>query len=221
MIITKDVLKEIKNHKDYVYDNNSKQWKYIGSIGVVIKNGHWLMYKAYLSWLEQGRRCNNKNDEGYKKYGKKGIKRIWDSKTCINFYINELLTRKEWHDPVMSRNNDIGNYILGNCKLLERVENAKLIKITEKMRKSARKNAKLMGLKNRKKIILININDHKDKIFFNSTRECDRYFNWYLHKTAKATRNKQLLTINNKKYRPSYVEDQNIKPTTSKDTIIK
>jgi len=144
--VTNEVLEEIKNHPDYVFENG--KWKYIGILDCR-KNIHWLIRKAYRSWLAQGNRCNNPNDVAYKYYGGKDkpVKRIWNSRIMVNFWINEFFKRKYWIYPVLSRFKDKGDYKLGNCILEENIENISKIKSTELMQKTRSKN----GLKNSKK----------------------------------------------------------------------
>jgi len=70
--ITYLIFEEIKNHPDYIFENN--KWKYIGKLGIHLIEKykiHWLAYKAYKDWCGQGARTTNKNCISYKYYKSK------------------------------------------------------------------------------------------------------------------------------------------------------
>jgi len=200
--VTNEVLEEIKNHKDYTFKNN--KWKYIGNLNYTNKKYkmHLLACKAYASWASQGDRCNNKNRISYKWY-KKSF-RLWDSRTFINWWINEFFKREKWICPVVSRFEDKGNYELGNCCLEEKSENAKKVKMT----KGRLKGLKIGAKNNAKKVRLINIKDHNDILEFYSAAEAGRSLKGNRHIVKNAILQQINIIYNNKKYKPKYINNK-------------
>jgi len=206
---TKEILKEINNCEDYYWNNKKSKWEYKGILNIGNKKYkimHWLAKKAYCSWICQGIRCNNKNNCHTKYYYDKGIKRIWDNRTCINFWINEFFKRDGWNKPVMTRKNDVGNYCENNCELKEHIENNKEIKITEKRRKIFSIygiiNGAINGAKTTSKNIkLININNKDDIIYFSSINDGGLKLNKSKNYLRYFIKNNKLVYINNKYYK--------------------
>jgi hypothetical protein len=81
--------------------------------------------KAYKSWKDQGQRCDNPNDKGYKYWGQKGIRRIYGPREFIAWYLVEYSKRTEWKRCHVDRISSDGNYEFGNIQLLEMSENTK------------------------------------------------------------------------------------------------
>lgn len=124
-MITRNEILEILREDPSMYENSIGEWFYEGPISKEASNN--LALKAYRIWCTQGDRCNNSNDKAYKNYGAKGVKRIWNSRFFINWYINQLLKRDQWNKPSVSRNKDLGDYDYLNCELIELGENVQLM----------------------------------------------------------------------------------------------
>jgi len=164
---------------------------------------HWLARKAYISWMDQGKRCNNINNIAYKYYGANGVKRIWSNINCINFWINEFFKREGWNKPIVSRNEDNGNYELGNVILEEHSKGVAKIKITKKMRESA----KNVSIRTRsKRVKLTNIKNPTDIIEFYSSSEASRQLDKCKNYVIEAIRIGRMVIYNYKKYKPEYIK---------------
>jgi len=197
---TKLILEEIKNHPVYIFENG--KWKYINLTN--IKDIHWLAKKAYQSWVGQGTRCNNPNpnNKSYQYYGAKGVKRIWSSRECVNFWINEFFKRKAWITPVVSRIEDKGNYELGNCELKENTENVSEQKVTYNRIIACRKNYLTSFAK---KVKLTNINNPNDILKFISGREASRQLGKYEAFIKYSIKTNKIIIYKGKKYKPEYI----------------
>jgi len=204
--ITYLIFEEIKNHPDYIFENN--KWKYIGKLGIHLIEKykiHWLAYKAYKDWCGQGARTTNKNCISYKYYKSKNSKRIWDSRTSINWWINEFFKREGWNCPCVCRKGDKGNYEIDNVDLKEKSENNSEKEITDKIRNKAREvskeNFKNFRGWNRKKFKIINIDNLNENYIFNSSFEAGKFLNKNPGIIRyKALQNK-ILKVNNKRYK--------------------
>lgn len=125
------VLKELEESEDY--EKIGGNWFYTGKLTKIKnKTRNSLAYKAYRLWGKQGERCYNPNNCSYVYYGVKNIKRVWNSREFINWFLNNILSRENWEDPVVSRKKDEGDYFSENCELLERSENSKKVKKARK-----------------------------------------------------------------------------------------
>ena len=194
---TAEILKEMKNHPDYIFNEDIQLWRYIGKL-TGNKDMHQLSRMFYFSWFNQGNRCNNPNDKSYLWYGNIGIKRIWNSRECINWAINEFIKKEEWLLPNISRKGDIGNYILGNVELKEASQNAKEVKMTKKRLKHLKEGKD-------KPIKLTNIINSKDYMVFKSGKELDDIFNRSVSATNKTIRRKNNIMLYGKKYKPKRI----------------
>lgn len=125
-----DILLELENNSQYVYIDS--RWTYVGRLS--LKSLPNLALKSYRCWRNQGDRCTKTNNKSYKYYGAVGVRRLWSSRECINFYINNLLVKENWITPTISRINDSGNYCCTNCQLKEFSENSAEVKTTETKR---------------------------------------------------------------------------------------
>jgi len=86
------------------------------------KNGHLRLYRI---WSQMKQRCYNKNDDGYKWYGVKGI-------TIHPYWKNSYIVFKKWalengyrDNLEIDRINNNGNYEPSNCKWSTRKEQAR------------------------------------------------------------------------------------------------
>jgi len=171
----KDILSELRSDLNYAFYEDS--WHYVGVL--IYPRMPRLAKVGYGCWMGQKARCENQNHRAHKYYGAKGIEVKWSARRCIAFYINSLVqNKKDWTKPVISRIGDIGNYCTKNCVLKESVANAKEIKVTDKRRESSKRVGSLTGKKNGKKreipIVLINISDSLDKLYFSSAKAASR-----------------------------------------------
>lgn len=81
--------------------------------------------RGYKSWIDQGQRCNNPNNPRYYCYGEKGVKRIYQQRELIAWYVDEYKKKPTWERPQIDRINSRGNYEFGNIRLIECSENVK------------------------------------------------------------------------------------------------
>lgn len=81
--------------------------------------------RAYKSWKDQGQRCQNPNDKGYKFWGAKGIKRVYGPREFIAWYVENYSKRDSWKRAHVDRIDSEGNYDFSNIQLLEMSENTK------------------------------------------------------------------------------------------------
>jgi hypothetical protein len=160
LITSKEVIASFKTDSDFVFD---EKWYFVGN-PTTSKN--FIIKKAYDSFRAQRGRCTDIRNIAYKDYGARNVKHLWGHREFINWYLSEILKRETWLDPVVSRNNDLGNYRIGNCILLERKENAALTTITTKKRQAAYKQSQ----KRRKPVEIINL----------STGEVEKFASSYL-----------------------------------------
>ena len=82
--------------------------------------------RAYKSWKDQGQRCTNENDPRYYCYGAVGIKREYDSRSFISWYVSEFNKVEKWNRPNVDRIDSKKNYCFENIRLIECSENVKL-----------------------------------------------------------------------------------------------
>jgi hypothetical protein len=198
MTWSKELVKnEFHCSKDYFFDG--KKWWYIGVLKISKMSN--IAKKAYESWKDQGKRCTNPNSKDYEYYGAKGVKRIWSSRDCINWYINEILTRDLWIKPNVSRIGDLGNYKLGNVKLIEASENTAEIRWTEKKKEAARKNGKKVS----KKILLTNIYDGNDILYFESGAAASEYLGKAKTSVCSSVLRKSIIRCGKKRYKAEYI----------------
>ena len=89
--------------------------------------------KGYASWKAQREHCNNKNNPGYRYYGKKGIKVEYSSRQFIGWWTAEY-KKNPLKKPTVGRLDHEKNYTFKNIKLEEHLENS-----TEGAQRRARK----------------------------------------------------------------------------------
>ena len=82
---------------------------------------------AYMRWVRQRQRCNNKKCTGYKDYGGRGIKVEYDSRSFVGWFLNKtknILIKdiKRFH---VGRIDHSKNYTLDNIELVSISENTK------------------------------------------------------------------------------------------------
>jgi hypothetical protein len=85
------------------------------------KRGHWS--PEYHSWLQMKQRCDNANNDGYRRYGGRGVR------VCESWYSFENFLADMGHRPSaeysIERINNDGNYEMGNCKWASPAEQAR------------------------------------------------------------------------------------------------
>jgi hypothetical protein len=91
------LLKEFKNDDRFIFNSEKEEWEYIGLL--TLGKMPACVKAGYSIWAAQGNRCENSNDINFHYYGAKGVKRLWTSRECINWYINQFLTRSSWIKP--------------------------------------------------------------------------------------------------------------------------
>ena len=164
IINSHDAITSFKYDDDFVFDD---KWYFVGN---PTKSKNVIIKKAYDSYRAQRGRCTNTRNPAYRDYGLKGVKHLWGYQEFISWYIIEISKCEKWFDPVVSRDRDLGNYRLGNCTLLERKENARLVKITDKKRKAAYIQSQLR----RKPIEVVNIKTGEIETFKSSIEASER-----------------------------------------------
>ena len=199
MYITENIKKEILIHKDYIYDTKYKKFTYVGILSG--KQMHWLANKFYWIWKAEGDRCNNENNISYKWYGNNKIKRVWTSRECIDWGINELFTRDIWHKRFcISRKQDLGNYELGNIKLLEARENSIDVK-------KVPKNLLLGPIAVSKAVKLIKVNDKRIIKIFKSASAASRFCDKCVSSVRNTISSNGLISRNEEWWKPEYLKD--------------
>lgn len=92
----------------------------------------WRIYiKNYLfrfPWIRNfnsiRKRCTCKSTSSFKRYGARGIKNFLTAEQVKQLWFRDKAYLMA--DPTVDRINSDGNYILENCRFLERVENSRL-----------------------------------------------------------------------------------------------
>lgn len=97
--------------------------KYEGSLNINKMNP--VEKKAYKAWKDQGQRCQNPNDRAFNFYGAKGVKRIYEPREFIAWFVVQYSSKKEWNRATVDRIDSNGNYEFGNIQLIELSENTK------------------------------------------------------------------------------------------------
>lgn len=185
--------------KTFVSDFNCQLsdglWSFNGNPSSLNNNN--IIKMLYLRWEKQGDRCLH--NPYYR-----SVKRIWSASAFINWGMNQLLKREYWVLPVVSRKNDSGDYTEDNCQLIEKSENSKQVKITNKKIEAARELGKLTGKingeKRNKNITLKNIETGK-VINFKSQSHASRVLGKNRQYLANCiSKNKTPVDINNNSY---------------------
>lgn len=225
---TKDILEEMKNNINYIYNNTTNLWTYIGpktNRRNIKTKMHWLANRFYTVWLTEGNRCSNPKSNSYEWYGLIGIKRIWTSSECINFGINELLKRERWNSWSICRKKDLGNYELGNLELLEKTENCEQIKVTPKRKEQCRllgkrvgkKHQKISAEKRKKPVKLITCDNSSIFKIFDSLKATDLFIDKYHGFTKKHILKDNNIIINNKNWIAAYITKEEYKFLKNKE----
>ena len=194
MMFEKETLvKDYTSNKHFSFINGV--WVYDGPRGGSKCKRHPIIYRSYKSWENQRRRCNSPNHNMYDHYGKKGVKVIWSAYDCINWYINEILTRDFWIKPVVSRMGDIGNYEISNCRLIEDSENLK------------QEDRSTMSKLLRRSVKMINVADQNDIMEFDSAKEASLFIKKNKRYIDGVINGNYLATYNNQKYTVFYTSE--------------
>lgn len=163
-----EVLQEMKSSVQYRLD--SGKWRYCGPLGFGA-DMHWLAKRFYYSWHQQKKRCCDPKHKQFSDYGAKGIQHLWSVRECIDWAVNEYLTRESWTRPAISRLGDVGNYESGNVKLIEQSENRKEMAFSPVMRSQSI----ALGISSRRRVIFFNVNDTGDVLRFDSGRHASEF----------------------------------------------
>lgn len=87
---------------------------------------------AYVSWLNQRRRCYDKTHKQYAYYGAKGIEVKYESRDFIGWWISNLKTFKG-EIPTVGRIDHAGHYCFENIELQSKSDNSKEMNIRRRL----------------------------------------------------------------------------------------
>lgn len=96
--------------------------KHGNSIG--FKDRDPIGYKCYYTWQAMKRRCNNKSDNAYHRYGGRGIKVSPEWLSSYESFLSDMGLPPSLDHQIDRKDND-GNYEKANCHWVSRTENAR------------------------------------------------------------------------------------------------
>ncbi len=141
-------------------DTTTTMKKYTGPIGNR-KTMSPAVAKAYQSWLDQRKRCNNKNSMSYRWYGAKGIQVEYSSREFTSWYL-EQFKKRDWKQPTVGRIDHSKNYSFDNIEMQERSDNSS---------ECAKRTNGGVGKKPSKKILVLLRDTLEPVMFFASRKE--------------------------------------------------
>ena len=115
----KNIEDGIEYRRKYFQKNKARIYKLkVATRKIYIKLNPW-----YRSYEAAKSRCNNKNNQGYKWYGGKGIKFEMTLKQVRYLWIRDRADTLKW--PSIDRVNSNGNYEISNCRFIEQRINSR------------------------------------------------------------------------------------------------
>lgn len=188
------LLDEIKQHRD-LFARRVETWEYVGALGIKHKAMPPTVRNAYQRWLGQGQRCGNPKTREYQWYGAKGVRRIWTSRECVNWFIQELLMG-ELVTPAISRRGDLGHYEIGNVELVEKQQNCSIKRFSN----SQRAHSASLWKRAAKPVELVDINNPHERHVFPSANSAGRFLGIAPNNVGQARRARHAVKANGRRY---------------------
>lgn len=105
--------------RGYFQKNKSRLYKLkVAARKLYVKSNPW-----YRSYEAAKSRCNNKNNQGYRWYGGKGVRFLMTLEEVKHLWVRDSAHKLEW--PSIDRIDGNGHYEVSNCRFIEQRINSR------------------------------------------------------------------------------------------------